>query len=122
MINSNQAPEKAPSMPSEAVALARMVDFKIPLWGLISAIFVSVGAATSMHYELKTVSANLSSLQASVKEGNLMFIQALSKIERLELRVDLIEQRARYYDSERQRINPFAPPLPSVAPERRHEY
>ena len=109
-------------MPSEAVALAKMVDFKIPLWGLISALFVAVGAATSMHYELKSVSANLFSLQASVKEGNLMFIQALSKIERLELRVDLIEQRARYYDSERQRINPLAPPLPSVAPERRHEY
>jgi len=56
--------------PDGAVALMRMVDFRIPLPWLLGGFIVSCGSLIGMYYQLQAVSEKLVALQIDVKAGN----------------------------------------------------
>lgn len=80
-----------PEAPPEAVALMRMVDFRIPLPWLIGGFGVALWAAISMYFELKQVSQTLAQVQIEVKAGNSSYAALAGEVALLKFRLDGLE-------------------------------
>lgn len=52
--------------PEGAIALARMIDFKIPLPWLLGGFIVAVGAFIAMYYQLQSVSETLKEVRITL--------------------------------------------------------
>ncbi len=88
-------PQKGPSGDSQ---IFRMVDFKIPLWSLLTAAFIGIGAIVSMYYKLETVGATLNEVQANVRAYNSSGASTANAIALLEYRLNLVERRLQLAD------------------------
>lgn len=71
--------------------LTRMIDFRIPLWGVLGACVVVVWALIGMYFQLQKVSENLAELQITVKSGNNQYITLTGEIALLKYRVENLE-------------------------------
>ena len=71
--------------------LTRMIDFRIPLWGVLGACVVVVWALIGMYFQLQKVSENVAELQITVKSGNNQYITLTGEIALLKYRVENLE-------------------------------
>lgn len=82
--------------------LTRMIDFRIPLWGVLGACVVVIWALIGMYFQLQIVSENLAELQITVKSGNSQSMTLAGEISLLKYRVENLEsERARGQQSQR---------------------
>lgn len=82
--------------------LNRMIDFRIPLWGVLGACVVVIWALIGMYFQLQQVSENLAELQITVKSGNSQSMTLAGEIALLKYRVENLEsERARGQQSQR---------------------
>lgn len=77
--------------PEAAVALMRMVDFKIPLHWLLSGFGVAVLLLASMYYQLQEMSRGMAELQITVRAGNNQSVTLAGEIALLKFRVEHLE-------------------------------
>lgn len=76
--------------------LTRMIDSRIPLWGVLGACVVVIWALIGMYFQLQQVSENLAELQITVKSGNSQSMTLAGEIALLKYRVENLEsERAR---------------------------
>ncbi|MBX3653182.1 MAG: hypothetical protein KF686_03290 [Ramlibacter sp.] len=72
-------------------ALTRMIDFRIPLWGVLGSCIVVVWALIGMYFQLQKVSENLAELQITVKSGNNQAMTLAGDIALLKFRIENLE-------------------------------
>lgn len=77
--------------PPEAVALMRMVDFRIPLPWLLGGFIAGVAILTSMYFQMQRMSEALQDLQVAVKAGNVANSTFAGEIALLKFRMDSLE-------------------------------
>lgn len=81
--------------PDGAVALMRMVDFRIPLPWLLGGFIVACGSLIGMYYQLQAVSEKLVALQIDVKAGNSSYATLAGEMALLKFRVEGLEAERR---------------------------
>jgi hypothetical protein len=77
--------------PEAAVALMRMVDFKIPLVWLLGGFASAVMLLASMYYQLQEVSRGMAALQISVNAGNNQSVTLAGEIALIKFRMEHVE-------------------------------
>lgn len=80
--------------PDGAVALMRMVDFRIPLPWLMSGFIVGIMALVGMYYQLQSVSEALRDMQVTLKANNSSLIQLTAEQALLKYRIEKLEAHA----------------------------
>lgn len=88
-----QLPPEQP--PPSAVALMRMVDFRIPLPWLLGGFIATAGLVISMYYQIQQMRDALQELQVTVKAGNISSSTLTGEIALLKYRVDALESERR---------------------------
>jgi len=81
--------------PTEAAALMRMIDFRIPLPWLLTGFVAGVSILVAMYFQLQNVSEKLVSLQIEVKAGNSSYAALASEVALLKFRVEGLEAERR---------------------------
>lgn len=81
--------------PPAASALARVVDFRIPLPWLLSGFIFAAGLFINMFYKIQQMSDSLQDLQVTVKAGNAMATSFAGELALLKYRVDTLEAAQR---------------------------
>jgi len=89
----DQIPPEQP--PPSAVALMRMVDFRIPLLWLLGGFIATAGLVISMYYQIQQMRDALQDLQVTVKAGNVASSTLTGEIALLKYRVDALEAERR---------------------------
>lgn len=77
--------------PDGAVALMRMVDFRIPLPWLLGGFLMAAGLLIGMYYQLQAVSEALRDVQVTLKANNQSLIQLTAEQALLKYRVEKLE-------------------------------
>ena len=77
--------------PEGAVALMRMVDFRIPLPWLLGGFVMAAGLLIGMYYQLQAVSEQLRDVQVTLKASNQALIQLTADQALLKYRVEKLE-------------------------------
>ena len=77
--------------PDGAVALMRMVDFRIPLPWLLGGFLIGVSALIGMYYQLQSVSEQLRDVQVTLKANNTSLVQLAADQALLKYRIEKLE-------------------------------
>lgn len=85
-------PEQAPP---EAIALMRMVDFRIPLPWLLGGFIFGIALLIGMYYKVQQMGESLQELQVTVKAGNLQAATVAGELALLKYRVEALESANR---------------------------
>ena len=85
-----QNPEN-PSVPLEAAALMRMVDFRIPLPWLLTGFMAALTLQVNSYFEQKRTTEQLVQLQIEVKAGNTAVSTLAGEVALLKFRVEGLE-------------------------------
>lgn len=81
-----------PSNNENGVALPRVsIDFKLPLWGLVSIAIAMGSYQVSMYFQLARVGEDVTELKAAVKASNSATIQFAQEQALLKYRVEKLE-------------------------------
>lgn len=81
--------------PEGAVAMMRMVDFRIPLPWLLGGFLAGVMVLVGMYYQLQNVSEALRDVQITLKANQSTVIQLASEQALLKYRIEKLEGQAK---------------------------
>jgi hypothetical protein len=90
-MSTDAPPQDAARPPEGAVALMRMVDFRIPMPWLLTGFLVGVGALVGMYYQLQNVTEALRDMQVTLKANNTSLVQLAAEQALLKYRIDKLE-------------------------------
>lgn len=83
---------KNEAAPDAAVALMRIVDFRIPLPYLLTGFVLAIGALVGMYYQLQALNATIVRLEVGVATGNAQMLSIASDVAHLKFRTEQLER------------------------------
>jgi hypothetical protein len=78
------------TQPSE-LRVSRVIDFKIPLWSILSAAFFLALLIGGMYFQLNRLSEDMTELKIAVKAGNTSQASVQGELAILRFRVETLE-------------------------------
>jgi fumarate reductase subunit D len=75
--------------------VSRMIDFKIPLWSILSAFFFLALLIGGMYFQLNRLSEDMADLKITVKAGNTSTTTVQGELAILRFRVETLEAERR---------------------------